>query len=82
MSRLKALCEQRLSYDIQVEDAARILLLADRCNAEGLKKNSVLFINAYGEKVQCTKEWEEVKESNALLHVLLTAVYTEHRQHT
>lgn len=45
------------------------------------KRNSVLLHMVKRFNV-CTKEWEEVKESNAHLHELLTAVYIEHRQHT
>ena len=75
LSHLKALCEERLSYDLQIDNAARILLLADKCNANGLKNNSVLFINEHGEEVQGTKEWEEIKDSKELLHELLTTVY-------
>ena len=75
LSHLKALCEERLSYDLQIDNAARILLLADRCNANGLKKNSMLFINKHGTKVQSKKEWEEIKDSKELLHELLTTLY-------
>ena len=76
LSHLKALCEERLSYDLQIDNAARILLLADRYDAKQLKRNSVLFINKHGEEVQRTKEWEEVRKNNDLLHELLTTVYS------
>ena len=75
LSHLKALCEERLSYDLQIANAARFLLLADRYNAEQLKRNAVLFINKHGKRVQLTKEWKEVQENNDLLLELLTTVY-------
>ena len=44
LSRLKTLCEKRLSYNLQVDNAARFLVLADTYNAEQLKRNALLFI--------------------------------------
>ena len=70
LSRLKALCEERLSYDIQVDSAVRILLLADTCNAKQLKWNSLLFIHEYCVNVRNTEEWGEVKKSCELLEDL------------
>ena len=72
LSHLKALCEERLSYDLQIDNTARILLLADRYDAKQLKRNSVLFINEHGDKVRETEEWEEVKKSTCIDSELLT----------
>ena len=77
LSRLKALCEERLSYDLQVDNAASMLMLADTYKAEQLKQNALLFINEHGNEVQCTTEWEDVKESAELLHDLVTMMYNE-----
>ena len=73
LRHLKALCEERLSYDLQIDNAARILLLADRYDAKQLKWNSLLFINEHGDEVRETEEWEEVKKSIELLTDLFNA---------
>ena len=75
LSHLKSLCEEQLSYDIQIENAVRILLLADRCNAKQLKRNSLLFIIEHGDQVRETEEWGEVKKSCELLTDLFDATY-------
>ena len=75
LSHLKALCEERLSYDLQIDNAARILLLADRYDAKQLKWNSLLFINEHGDEVRETEEWGEVKKSIELLTDLFNAKY-------
>ena len=67
---LKALCERCLSYDLQIDNAARIFLLADAYEAKQLKRNAMLFINEHRDKVPLTKEWEEVKKSAELLNYL------------
>ena len=70
LSRLKALCEERLSYDLQVDNAASMLMLADACNANQLKRNALLFIKEHGKAVKRTKEWEDLKKHAELLHDL------------
>ena len=72
---LKALCEQRLSYDLQIDNAARILLLADAWNAEQLKRNALLFINEHGYEVQLTEEWKDIKKSAEILNDLFTTMH-------
>ena len=62
LSRLKALCEERLSYNLQVDNTARFLVLANTYNAEQLKRNALLFIKKHGYQIQYTKEWKEVKQ--------------------
>ncbi len=75
LEHLKALCEQRLSYDLQTENAAKILLLADTCSASQLKRNALLFTKMYGGRVLATKEWEEVKPNAELLQELLSTIF-------
>lgn len=75
LDHLKALCEERLSYDLQVDNAARILLLANTCKAEQLKRNALLYVNEHGDEVERTKEWEDVQKSNNLLRSLISTVY-------
>ena len=72
---LKALCERRLSYDLQIDNAAGILLLADAWNAEQLKRNALLFISEHGDEVKLTKEWEDVKSNTELLHNLVDVMF-------
>ena len=75
LGHLKALCEQRLSYDLQIENAAKTLLLADTYRASQLKQNTLLFIREYGGRVLATKDWEDVKTSADLLQELLSTVF-------
>ena len=75
LSHLKALCERRLSYDLQVSNAARILVLADTLKAEQLKRNALLFINEHGHEVQSTDGWEEVNKSIELLRNLFSTIH-------
>lgn len=75
LSHLKAICEEQLSFDLQIDNAAKILQLADTCNARQLKRNTLLFINKHGDEVQLTEEWEGVKKSAELLHDLVTVMY-------
>ena len=72
---MKALCEERLSYDLQVDNAARILLLADACKAKRLKRNALLYVNEHGDEVEHTKEWEDVQKSNDILRDLVSTMY-------
>ena len=48
---LKILCERGLSNDLGVDNAARVLILTDTCNAEKLKQNALLYIGEHGEEV-------------------------------
>ena len=75
LDHLKALCEQRLSYDLQIENAAKMLLLADTCNASQLKRNTLLFIGKHGGQVLATKDWDDVKPNAALLQELLSTTF-------
>ena len=75
LDHLKALCEEQLSYDLQVDNAARILILADACKAEQLKRNALLYVNEHGDEVEHTKEWEDIKSSLDLLQDLISTVY-------
>ena len=76
LDHLKALCEEQLSYDLQVDNAARILLLADACKAEQLKRNALLYVNEHGDEVKRTKKWEDVQNSIDLLRDLVSTMYT------
>ena len=60
-----------ISYDLQIENAAKTLLLADTYNASPLKRNTLLFIGKHGGQVLATNEWDNVKPNAALLQELL-----------
>ena len=75
LSHLKALCEERLSYDLQISNVAKILVLADTFKAEQLKRNALLFINEHGHEVQSTDGWEDVNKSNELLRNLFSTMH-------
>ena len=63
LGHLKILCERRLSYDLKVDNAARVLILADACNAEKLKQNTLLYISEHGDEVKLTEDWNDVKRN-------------------
>ena len=80
LSRLKALCEQRLSYDLQVDNAAQTLILANTYNATQLKRNALLFIEEHGDEVELTEDWEDVTKSIDLLRDLVSTRYRKKRK--
>ena len=73
---LKSLCERRLSYDLQIDNAARFLLLAHTYEAKRLKRNALLFIGKHG-AVQCTPEWESVKKNLDLMDQVVQIMYEQ-----
>ena len=75
LEHLKILCERRLSYDLEVDNAARVLILADVCNAEKLKQNALLYISEHGEEVKLTEDWNDVKKNADLMDNLLDVMF-------
>ena len=75
LEHLKILCERRLSYDLDVDNAARVLILADACNAEKLKQNALLYISEHGEEVKQTEDWNDVKKNANLMDNLLDVMF-------
>ena len=75
LDHLKTLCEEQLSKNLKVENAARIIQLAHMHNAPLLKKNSLQFISSHGAEVRATREWEEVKQCAEILDELLGVAY-------
>ena len=47
MERLKALCEEALSKNLDIENVADTLILADLHNASQLRNQAIEFINKY-----------------------------------
>ncbi len=76
LAHLKSLCEQRLSYDLQINNAAKILLLAHTYGAKQLKQNALLYISKHS-SIQKTAEWEAVKENAELLAELVKVMYEQ-----
>lgn len=60
MERLKALCERQLAVDVKTENAAEMLLLAIRHNANQLKECVLEFIALNCHSVMQTEEWKNV----------------------
>lgn len=75
LTHLKALCERHLSYNLQISNAAKILILADMHSAEKLKRNALLYIERHGSEVRLTEEWKDVIERNDLLQALINTRY-------
>ena len=69
--RLKALCEQNLSYGLQLSNAAETLVTAKTYGAEQLKANALKYIIKHRNEVRETKDWEKVHERCDLLEELL-----------
>ena len=76
LPHLKSLCEQRLSYDLQIDNAAKILLLAHKYGAKQLKQNALLYIGKHS-SIQQTAEWGKVKENAELLAELVKVLYEQ-----
>ena len=77
LEHLKILCELRLSYDrhLEVDNAARVLILTDVCNAEKMKQNALLYISEHGEEVKQTEDWNDVKKNADLMDNLLDVMF-------
>lgn len=75
LDRLKALCEMRLSYDLQVDNAFETLALAHTYSVEQLKKNVIKYILKHHDELRDTKDWEKVHNKCELLEELDTALH-------
>ena len=78
LENLKKICEEHLSSNLRVDNAARIIQLAYLYNAPQLKRLCLQFISDHGSEVRATQEWDEVKQcpDNAdILDDLLKVVF-------
>ena len=75
LDRLKILCEEQLSKNLKVENAARVIQLAHMHNASLLKKSTLQFISSHGAEVRATKEWKEVRQCPEILDELLGVAF-------
>ncbi|CAK6448899.1 unnamed protein product [Pipistrellus nathusii] len=67
LERLKVMCEEALSSQLSVENAAEMLTLADFHSADQLKTQAVDFINSHAEDVMETEGWQAMVASNPSL---------------
>ncbi|CAK6448896.1 unnamed protein product [Pipistrellus nathusii] len=67
LERLKVMCEEVLSSQLSVENAAEMLTLADFHSADQLKTQAVDFINSHAEDVMETEGWQAMVASNPSL---------------
>ena len=61
---LKVICEDALSRNLSVENAAHTLILADLHNIQQLKNEALYFIAFYASVVSETSEWKSMMESH------------------
>ena len=64
MEGLMVLCEDALSRNLSVENAAHTLILADLHSAQQLKTQALYFIALHASVVSETSEWKSMVESN------------------
>ncbi|UYV64797.1 SPOPL, partial [Cordylochernes scorpioides] len=71
LGQLKAQCEETLRFGLTVENAADLLMLADRHKAEQLKELAVDFVRTHAGGVMATPGWDElmVRRPNLLAEV-------------
>ncbi|XP_036282232.1 speckle-type POZ protein-like [Pipistrellus kuhlii] len=67
LERLKVMCEEALSSQLSVENAAEMLTLADFHSADQLKTQAVDFINSHAKDVMETEGWQAMVASNPSL---------------
>ena len=77
LERLKSLCEQNLSYRLQVDNAAEMLVLSHTYGAEQLMRNALKYIIEHRNEVRETKDWEKVHQRCDLLEELLDTALLE-----
>lgn len=58
---LKAMAEKALGETLQVENAASVLMLANRHSAHQLKKHSLSYIRQHRKQVMATESWTDLK---------------------
>ncbi|CAK6448901.1 unnamed protein product [Pipistrellus nathusii] len=73
LERLKVMCEEALSSQLSVENAAELLTFADFYSADQLKTQAVNFINFHAKDVMETSGWQALVESH---QHLVTVMYS------
>ncbi|XP_062520159.1 speckle-type POZ protein B-like [Corticium candelabrum] len=67
LDRLKVICEDVMRTNLSVENAADILVLADRHNGTQLKSLAIDFINSHAEEIMETTGWQSLIKNNPQL---------------
>ncbi|RDD37731.1 Speckle-type POZ protein B [Trichoplax sp. H2] len=74
LQRLKSLCENSISNNLIVDNAAEVLVIADMHNAEILKKNILKFINSYALEIVETEGYKNLLKNHS--HLITDAFRT------
>ena len=75
LENLKKICEEHLSSNLRVDNAARIIQLAYLHSAPQLKSLCLQFISDHGSEVRATQEWDEIKQCPEILDDVLKVVF-------
>ena len=67
LNRLKTLCEEELGTNLSIENASRLLIVADLCNANQLKNQAIDFINQNSAVVKETAGFKTMFKSHPYL---------------
>lgn len=67
LASLKSACEETLRSKLEVKNAARLLMLADKHHADQLKADCMRFIAAHSKEVQESEGWDAMKEQQVSL---------------
>jgi len=62
LASLKSACEETLRSKLEVKNAARLLMLADKHHADQLKADCMHFFAAHSKEVQESEGWDAIKE--------------------
>jgi len=63
LDRLKTMCEEHLSLNLNIDNAASVLMLADLHSAVQLKQLAIQFCNANTNEVTETDAWKQMEQS-------------------
>ncbi|XP_065838694.1 speckle-type POZ protein B-like [Oscarella lobularis] len=67
LDRLRLMCEETLCSNLNSENAADVLVLADRHSGSQLKSIAIDYINSHPEEVMETDGWKSLVKNNAQL---------------
>ncbi|EDV20616.1 uncharacterized protein TRIADDRAFT_50945 [Trichoplax adhaerens] len=74
LQRLKSLCENSISNNLTVENAAKVLIIADMHNSEVLRQNVLEFINSHALEIVETEGYQHLLKSYS--HLITDAFRT------
>lgn len=80
LDRLKVMCEEALCQSLSSENAADVLILADRHSAEQLKSKAIDFLNNHVAEVMESPSWSTLVSSHpSLISEVFRALATSHQ---